>query len=75
MSSEIVIVLGILGAAVILFAKSRFEPDTVALLTVLSLILTKSLSSDDDPRFGRVKRIPHSRESPCEYSRDGPWQL
>jgi di/tricarboxylate transporter len=47
MSSEIVIVLGILVAAIILFITDKFSPDIVALLTVLALLLSRTLSITD----------------------------
>jgi di/tricarboxylate transporter len=46
-SSGILIVLGILIAAIVLFVADRYSPDIVALLVVLALILTRSLSITD----------------------------
>jgi di/tricarboxylate transporter len=47
MSSEIVIVLGILIAAIILFVTDKYSPDIVALLVVLSLLLSGTLNITD----------------------------
>jgi len=44
MDSDILIVLGILAAVIILFISDRLSPDIVALLAVISLILSRTLS-------------------------------
>ncbi|MGA2260826.1 MAG: SLC13 family permease [Acidobacteriota bacterium] len=47
MSLEIGVVLGILAIAVILFVTNRFSPDVVALLTVMALLLSRTLDTAD----------------------------
>jgi di/tricarboxylate transporter len=47
MTPEIMLVLGILTAAIILFINNKLSPDVVALLTVLALQLTHTLSLAD----------------------------
>lgn len=47
MSLEIGVVLGILAIAVILFVTNRSSPDVVALLTVLALLLSRTLDTAD----------------------------
>lgn len=44
MSTEIVIVLGILAATIILFVTDAFSPDVVAMLSVMALVLSRVLS-------------------------------
>ncbi|MBN1568013.1 MAG: SLC13 family permease [Acidobacteria bacterium] len=44
MNQEIIVVLSILAGAIILFITDKYSPDVVALLTVLALILSRTLS-------------------------------
>jgi solute carrier family 13 (sodium-dependent dicarboxylate transporter), member 2/3/5 len=44
MNSDILVVLSILAGAIILFISEKISPDIVALLTVLALLLSRSLS-------------------------------
>ena len=47
MSLDIVIVLGILAVAVLLFVTDKFSPDVVAMLTLLALLLSRTLDISD----------------------------
>ena len=47
MTLEIIIVLGILTAAIILFIIDKLSPDIVALLTIMALLLSRTLSVTD----------------------------
>jgi solute carrier family 13 (sodium-dependent dicarboxylate transporter), member 2/3/5 len=44
MSTDILVVLGILAGAIILFVSNKLRPDVVALLTVLALLLSRALN-------------------------------